>query len=259
VIEHQGADGLTYRALRFTAYGKRRYLSLGPVTATDAERELRHVLADVERGTWQPPQAASPPSEPDPVPTFHEYAEEWWIRTEKQIAVSTLANYRWRLESHLLPHFAGLRLDQITFDTVERYIAAKLAESKPLSPVSINMTVTLLAAILEGAVERELIPRNPARGRKRRVRERAPRRSYLETASQISALLDAAGELDREARADRQHLERRPCSPPLSSRACGSASYAHCDGETWTLTPTGYMSGNPRPTPVSAASSCVGH
>lgn len=70
------------------------------------------------------------------------------------------------------------------------------------------MTVTPLAAILEGAVERELIPRNPARGRKRRVRERAPRRSYLETASQITALLDAAGELDREARSDRQHLER---------------------------------------------------
>jgi integrase len=209
VIEHQGADGLIYRALRFTAYGKRRYLSLGPVTATEAERELRHVLADVERGTWQPPQAADPPREPEPIPTFHEYAEEWWVRIEKQIAASTLANYRWRLETHLLPHFAALRLDLITFDTVERYVAAKLDEDEPLSPVSINMTVTLLAAILEGAVERELIPRNPARGRKRRVRERAPHRSYLETASQMSALLDAAGELDREARTDRQHLERR--------------------------------------------------
>ncbi len=209
VIEHQGANGLTYRALRFTAYGKRRYLSLGPVTATEAERELRHVLADVERGTWQPPQAADPPREPEPIPTFHEYAEEWWVRIEKQIAASTLANYRWRLETHLLPHFAALRLDQITFDTVERYVAAKLDEDEPLSPVSINMTVTLLATILEGAVERELIPSNPARGRKRRVRERAPHRSYLETASQISALLDAAGELDREARKDRQHLERR--------------------------------------------------
>jgi integrase len=71
------------------------------------------------------------------------------------------------------------------------------------------MTVTLLGAILEGAVERELIPRNPARGRGRRVRQRAPRRSYLETAAQIEALLGAAGELDREAREDRQHVERR--------------------------------------------------
>jgi len=34
---------------------------------------------------------------------------------------------------------------------------------KPLSPRSINMTVVLLAAVLEGAVERELIPRNPAK------------------------------------------------------------------------------------------------
>jgi hypothetical protein len=50
---------------------------------------------------------------------------------------------------------------------VERYIAAKLAEDDSLSARSINMTVILLGAILEGAVERELI-----------VRERTPLRSY---------------------------------------------------------------------------------
>jgi integrase len=60
-----------------------------------------------------------------------------------------------------------------------------------------------------GAVERELISRNPAKGRGRRVRERTPRRSYLETAAQVQALLDAAGELDREAHCDRRHIERR--------------------------------------------------
>jgi integrase len=209
VIEHQGADGLIYRALRFTAYGKRRYVSLGPVTATEAERELRHVLADVERGTWQPPRTIAPPPEPESVPTFHEYAEEWWTRNERQFATSTQLDYRWRLERHLLPFFAEKRLGEITFDLVERYIAAKLAEDEPLSARSINMTVTLLGSILEGAVERDLISRNPARGKGRRVRERAPRRSYLETAAQIDALLDAAGELDREAREDRRHIERR--------------------------------------------------
>jgi len=51
VVEHTCKDGRTYRSLRFTAYGKRRYVSLGSVSAGDAERELRHVLADVERGT----------------------------------------------------------------------------------------------------------------------------------------------------------------------------------------------------------------
>jgi integrase len=67
----------------------------------------------------------------------------------------------------------------------------------------------VLAAILEGAVERELIARNPAKGKDRRVREHEPRRSYLDTSDQIAALLDAAGELDRTAREDRRHIERR--------------------------------------------------
>ncbi|HYM55491.1 MAG TPA: site-specific integrase [Solirubrobacteraceae bacterium] len=92
---------------------------------------------------------------------------------------------------------------------MERYIATKLAAEAPLSPRSINMTVTLLGAILEGAVERELIARNPAKGKGRRVRERTPQRSYLETAAQIEALLDAAGELDRNAHPARRHVERR--------------------------------------------------
>jgi integrase len=209
VIEHQGRDGRTYRALRFTAYGKRRYVSLGAVSAGEAERALRHTIADVERGTWQPPAAIEAPPEPESIPTFHQYAEEWWLRNERRLAQKTREDYRWRLESHLLPYFKDHPLDAITFDLVERYIAGKLAEDKPLSPRSINMTVTLLAAILESSVERELIARNPARGRSRRVRERTPHRSYLETATQIKALLDAAGELDRQAHPTGQHIERR--------------------------------------------------
>jgi integrase len=209
VIDHQGSDGRTYRALRFTAYGKRRYVSLGPVTGGEAERELRHVLADVERGTWTPRAGVEAPPEPEPIPTLHQYAEEWWTRNERRFAPATQADYRWRLEGHLLPFFAEMRLDAITFDTVERYIATKLAATPPLSARSINMTVTLLGAILESAVERELIARNPARGKGRRVRERTPRRSYLETAAQIGALLDAAGELDRAAQPACQHVERR--------------------------------------------------
>ncbi|MGA2166292.1 MAG: hypothetical protein ABSH36_17760, partial [Solirubrobacteraceae bacterium] len=209
VIEHGGTDGLTYRALRFTAYGKRRYVSLGAITADVAERELRHVRGDVERGIWQPPRQVEPPAEAEPLPTFHVLAEEWWVRNEGQLAENTRAGYRWRLECHLLPAFGEVRIDRIDFDAVERYIADKLTGNKPLSPKSINMTVTLLAAILEGAEERGLIDRNPARGKRRRARERRPVRSHLDSAQPIKALLEAAGELDREARHDRRHVERR--------------------------------------------------
>jgi integrase len=109
-------------------------------------------------------------------------------RNERRFKPATQEDYRWRLERHLLPYFAEMPLDAIIFDAVERYIGAKLDTTQPLSPRSINMTVTLLGAILESAVERELITRNPA---------------------QISGLLGAAGELDRAARPACRHIERR--------------------------------------------------
>ena len=51
-------------------------------------------------------------------------------------------------------------------------------------------------------MERELIPRNPARvgGKRRKLKTRQPERSYLDRADQIESLLDAAAELDRVGR-----------------------------------------------------------
>jgi hypothetical protein len=89
ILEHRAKDGRIYRSLRFSAYGKRRFVSLGAVTERKAESELRHVLADVERETWQPPKAVEPPREGDPVPRFDEWAQGWWQRVEKQLATKT--------------------------------------------------------------------------------------------------------------------------------------------------------------------------
>jgi hypothetical protein len=91
VVEHIGRDGIVYRALRFTAYGKRRHVTLGPVSEAEAARALRHALADVERGTWAEP-APVVVAEPDPVPTFHELSEQWWLRNERQLRASTIVH-----------------------------------------------------------------------------------------------------------------------------------------------------------------------
>jgi integrase len=196
-------------------------------------------LADIERGIWSPPEHVQAPAEVR-VPSFHEFSARWWTLTQREWSEATRADYRWRLEEHLLPHFASLRLDEITGGSVKEYVAAKLAEGdrirhalergkpltkrytdrhgrecerplRPLSPRSINMTVTLLGAILAAAQDDDelgpLIPRNAARGR--RIRERAPARTYLDGAAQLAALLDAAGELDRRAPAARKHVHRR--------------------------------------------------
>ncbi len=208
VAERTADNGRVSRALRFNAYGKRRFVNLGAVSVEEAHRELRHVLADVERGQWQPTVAQSPAA-CTAAPTFHEYVEQWWLQNAAHLAEKTQTDYRWRIEAHLLPWFADLPLDQITIDSVDRYKVSKLNEDRPLAASSINKTMAMLEAILETAGERELIGRNPAHGKRRRLKEARPSRSYLDSAEQIEAVLDAASELDREALAHHQHLQRR--------------------------------------------------
>ena len=243
IIERVGADGRTYRSLRFRAYGRRRFVSLGCVPRDEAEATLRGILADVERGIWQPHEPAPAPAPPMGSVLFHEFAEQWWIEhcgewrgaaDDPGDEESTTADYRWRLEHHLLPFFKDHRLDAITVAEVDRYKASKLAESarqakaiaaaaavgkprprhpngqpiKPLSARSINMTLVTLAAILDVAEERDLIVRNTAKGKRRRVKNAKPTRTYLDAAAQIVALLGAARELDAKATAKRRHVAR---------------------------------------------------
>lgn len=181
-------------AIRFRAYGKRRFVTLGrPEDGWNrqrAERELRHVLADVERGIWQPAEPAPEPVEPQPCPTFHEFASAWLRDGEPGWRPRTVADYRWALELHLLPYFARHRLTEISIEDVDRYKAAKLREGK-LAPNAINKTLTRLAQVLEVAVEYGHIERNPAKGKRRRVKATEPRRSWVEP-EQLPALLDAA-------------------------------------------------------------------
>ena len=212
VIVHARRSGRTF-ALRFRAYGRRRYLTLGTAeegwTRQKAEEELDNVLADVRRGIWRPPEPVPVVAEPDSELTFHEFASDWLgaLRHEG-LKENTLAEYGWELSNHLLPFFALHRLQDITIAEVDRYRQSKVRE-RLLSATSINKTITRLAQILEIAVERELISRNPARGRRRRLKQRSPQRTWLDRAEQITALLRAAGELDREARGDRRAMPRR--------------------------------------------------
>jgi integrase len=200
-------------ALRFRAYGRRQYVTLGSAddgwSRQKAEEALRHTLADVERGIWRPPDRDPLPAPEQPQdPTFHEFSSRWFRDHETGWRPNTRNAYRWELTNHLLPFFAGHRLSQITIAEVDRYKAAKVREHV-LSATSINKTITRLAQILEDAVEYELIGRNPAKGKRRRVKASKPAPVWLDRAEHIRALLDAAGELDRQARGDRQHVQRR--------------------------------------------------
>lgn len=201
-------------ALRFRAYGQRQYVRLGTAaegwTQAKAQTELQNVMADVRRGIWRPPvvEVVEAPRE---MPTFHAFATEWFERHKLEggrrgsgLSESGTYSMNWVLANHLLPVFATRRLDQITVEDVDRYRLAKVREGR-IGVTSINKTITVLAAILETAVEYEIIARNPARGRRRKLPAVTPQRSWLDRSEHIEALLDAAGQLDCEATVDRGH------------------------------------------------------
>ncbi len=152
------------------------------------------------------------------MPTFLEYASAWYARrlgevAEGEISEATAATWLWGIEVHLLHHFGSTPLDEISVRMIQEYTDAKLAArakrreaikrwqadpkregAKPspgLSNASIERTVRLLAQILDDAVDAELIPRNPARARRRKLKSKRPTRRWLELA-QVRALVESA-------------------------------------------------------------------
>jgi hypothetical protein len=100
-------------SLRFRAYGRREYVTLGTAedgwTQAKAQTELENVLADVRRGLWRPP-VAEPAPVPREVPTFHAFASEWFERQKieggrrgKGLALKGCEDLQWRLSNHLPP------------------------------------------------------------------------------------------------------------------------------------------------------------
>jgi integrase len=114
VLERRGKDGTTF-ALRFRAYGERRYLTLDRAkvkTREKAKEELDNLLADVRRGIWRPHEAA--PVAPRAEPTFHVYSSEWVGRRSVEVDTRTVEYFKWALSNHLLPYFAAMRPSEIT-------------------------------------------------------------------------------------------------------------------------------------------------
>jgi integrase len=196
---------VTSYSARVTYKGRRRNVPLPARERPQAEAEVARIVEEIRRGIWVEPL---PKRTGPPVPRFGGFAMEWFARQCLEggrqrvgLAPATQAELRWALD-HLLVHFARMPIDAITIIDVDRYRLAKVNEGR-LSANSINKTLTTLAAILEMGVEYELIQRNPARGRRRRLAAATPTRPWLDRAEHISMLLDAATELDREALARR--------------------------------------------------------
>jgi integrase len=216
-------------ALRFWAYGERRYVTLGyEHDGWDwerAEEELANVLADVRRGIWVPQKKKRRAEESDEegggnTTIFGPFAHQLVASREGQVSENHLGFLEWAL-GHLLPYFGDWPLVDIDVQAVDAYRHHKVQEAekrqraierrkplcgdrgqvlRPLSPTSINHTIDTLQWVLSVALEYKLVPENPAAGKRRRLKEALKPPVHLDTAEQIEALIDAAEELDRDLR-----------------------------------------------------------
>ncbi|MFJ8768346.1 tyrosine-type recombinase/integrase [Streptomyces clavifer] len=148
-------------------------------TKKDAEVWLSQVEADLTRGNWQDPDAGAV--------NFKEYALQWV--DERGLSATTDELYRRLLRLHLLPTFEGLDLDEITAPRVRTWRTERLSSTGAATTVA--KAYRLLKAIMETAVDDELIRRNPCRIRGAGKESSAERQ--IATVGQVDALADALG------------------------------------------------------------------
>jgi integrase len=139
---------------------------------------LSQIEADLTRGDWQDPNAGAV--------NFEEYALQWV--DERGLSATTEELCRRLLRLHILPTFRIWDLDEITAPRVRSWRAERL---KTTGETTVAKAYRLLKAILETAVEDELIRRNPCRIRGA-GKESAPERPVA-TVDQVDALADAIG------------------------------------------------------------------
>ena len=96
------------------------------------------------------------------LPTFKGFAEQWLrLYAEVECKDSTVASYKQILRLYLYPRFGSLRVDGISRDAVKDYLATLVNEGK-LSRNTLRLIVCTLRVILNGALEDNLLDRNPA-------------------------------------------------------------------------------------------------
>ena len=210
-------------AVRFRWNGERMYRTLGHSqdgwTKASAEKEIERLMSALWIGAWDPAEddreAEQEAAEEE---TFDSFSLGWYERRRasggrngdglSESGEADLAQCR----DHLLTGFGGMKLSEITTEKVERFAHAKRTSprggkgphaGRALSGTYVRKMVRVLSAILRDAVRYERIPRNVAED----VRVKAPKfnGTSLDSADAISALLDAAGEIDAKRKDRRGH------------------------------------------------------
>lgn len=202
------------------------------------EEERERVVTAYKAGQWHGPSSTRNGASRSDVPTFKEEVGRYLnaLRNKAKPGSSTVERAEWEI-SHLRAFFDDVPLNEIDRAKLEEFQALKIRErellkdlrSRPydaltkaeretleeaqntigLSSSSINRVVQRLGAVIERAREGypHEIPINAARFKSLKLHQKKPSRNIVEV-YQAAEIFEAAAELERTARADRNLLGR---------------------------------------------------
>jgi integrase len=166
---YQGPDGIDRPASETFA------------TKADAEIWLALKEAEIRRGDWMDPDAGKV--------TFRKYAARWI--DDQVLKPRTEELYRGLLKNHLAPAFGSVDLCDIREADIRRWRKERLEagprQERPFGPVTVAKAYRLLHAVLNTAVDDQLIRRNPCRI-KGAGQEDSPERAVIPLATLIELL-----------------------------------------------------------------------
>ncbi len=164
-----------FQASYLAPSGRRRNAPKTFPTKTDAARWLEITRVSIMDGRWRDPVVARQ--------RFVDYAKRW-IAERPGLRPRTVDLYLWLLARYLAPELDRLTLDEMTPLVVRRWRARLLAAG--VSPTMVAKAYRLMRAVLNTAVDDDVIDRNPCRIRGAGS-EDAPERPTL-TARQVQQL-----------------------------------------------------------------------
>ena len=137
-----------YRARYRDALGRRRSKTF--TRKADAQRFLREMQVDLDRGSWIDPAGADT--------ALATWAGEF-LSLARRLSPTTQQTYARDLTRYILPRFGTYRLGRLPADEIENWLNDEIAAG--FAPSSVHRHYRTLRRVLQVAVEKERIPTNP--------------------------------------------------------------------------------------------------
>ncbi len=158
IEERDRGAKVVYRARYRDPSGKERVRQFD--RKRDAQRHLREQETAKDKGTWVDPDRGKV--------TLEKWARGW-LANRTDLKPKTRASYQGLLNSLILPEFGRIPLSAIRPMAVEQWVAELTRQRSrltgdPLSESRVRQAYGLLSSMLESAVAKEHLHRNPCRG-----------------------------------------------------------------------------------------------